>query len=93
MNGNNTEALIANGLLLYDLGKNQESQRLVDKDFIIEPAYMKILSDFGIPFSNITENEQGGIWLERLLLVPPERIRELVTSNRSHVLEQILDIS
>jgi hypothetical protein len=29
-------------------------------------------------------------WLDRLLFVPPDRINELITSNRSNVLKQIL---
>ena len=56
---------------------------------------MKFLSEFGIPFANTTDsvqtdNEQAVAWLDKLLFVPPDRINELITSNRSNVLKQIL---
>jgi hypothetical protein len=54
-------------------------------------VYTQVLSDFGLPFSNATKNDQVMTWLDRLLVVPPERINELVTSNRSHILRQSLN--
>jgi tetratricopeptide (TPR) repeat protein len=95
IDGNYTEALIGKGLVPYDLDKTHEALQLIDKAFTIEPAYMKFLSEFGIPFTNTTdsvqtENEQAVAWLDKLLLVPPERINELITSNRLYVLKQIL---
>jgi hypothetical protein len=91
MDGNFTEALIGKGLVDYELDKYGESQRLIDKAFMIEPVYTQVLSDFGLPFSNATKNDQVMTWLDRLLVVPPERINELVTSNRSHILRQSLN--